>query len=53
MSKTKNFYDCFHNSPSSETSLSGCTDVVNLDITDGGPAGDAGKASIVLYNFSH
>ena len=38
------FYCCFDNHPEGEAGSAGWTDNPNLDISDGGPAGNAGRA---------
>ena len=42
--KISTYYYCFHNRPLDEASLAGRTDIVNFNITGGGPAGNTDKA---------
>ena len=42
--KNIDFFNCSHNYPLREAGAASCSDIVDLDITDGARAGDAGKA---------
>ena len=46
--KRKLFIRVFINIYWVKPTLGGCTDIVNLDITDGSPAGDAGRAGRLI-----
>ena len=47
--KKQTFLYSFHNYSLGEAGLTGCTDIVNLDVTDGGSAGRRRQTQLVLY----